>query len=229
MATVAVAAVTASTPHAAHRLHTGRRAPIRRACSMAAVGSRVLRPLRARSESSVPPGPRRPVRTGWAGPRGQVRPIGADPPGNGFRPEVTIVSDAEAFRTCPYCAEILGLVGTWMRRLAVGRCLPCRFRSFPSRRSLLSWNGRAMRGRRTLRILVGAIGLIAILGVAGYFAWFRAESNQLNVVLVTLDTTRADRVGCYGYRPAQTPVIDALASTGVLFEFARTPYPLTLP
>ncbi|MDW7759026.1 MAG: sulfatase-like hydrolase/transferase [Acidobacteriota bacterium] len=50
-----------------------------------------------------------------------------------------------------------------------------------------------------------------------------------NVLLVTLDTTRADRLGCYGYGGAETPNIDRLASGGVLFRNAYAPTPLTLP
>lgn len=50
-----------------------------------------------------------------------------------------------------------------------------------------------------------------------------------NVLLITVDTTRADRIGCYGYRPARTPAIDALASRGVLFQKAYAQVPLTLP
>ena len=50
-----------------------------------------------------------------------------------------------------------------------------------------------------------------------------------DVLLVTLDTTRADRLGCYGYTAGQTPVLDALASAGVLCECASTVAPLTLP
>ena len=50
-----------------------------------------------------------------------------------------------------------------------------------------------------------------------------------NLLLVTLDTVRADRLGCYGYEPARTPIIDALAARGVLFEQAFTPAPMTLP
>jgi arylsulfatase A-like enzyme len=51
-----------------------------------------------------------------------------------------------------------------------------------------------------------------------------------NVVLVSLDTLRADRLGCYGYdaRPT-TPVIDALAEESVLFENAITASPWTTP
>ena len=39
-----------------------------------------------------------------------------------------------------------------------------------------------------------------------------------NVLLLTLDTTRADRLGCYGYSAAQTPALDALAARGVRVE-----------
>ncbi len=54
-------------------------------------------------------------------------------------------------------------------------------------------------------------------------------SKPLNIVLVTLDTLRADRVGCYGYAEAQTPHLDQLANRGVLFENAIAQVPLTPP
>ena len=49
------------------------------------------------------------------------------------------------------------------------------------------------------------------------------------LLVITLDTTRADRIGSYGFRQAGTPNIDRLAEHGVLFEEAVTPTPLTLP
>jgi len=49
-----------------------------------------------------------------------------------------------------------------------------------------------------------------------------------NLLLITLDTARADRFGCYGYEKAVTPNIDRLAGEGVLFEEAFTPVPLTV-
>jgi len=49
-----------------------------------------------------------------------------------------------------------------------------------------------------------------------------------NVLIVTLDTTRADRIGCYGYEMARTPVLDRLASEGVLFKRCYSPAPVTL-
>jgi arylsulfatase A-like enzyme len=49
------------------------------------------------------------------------------------------------------------------------------------------------------------------------------------VLLVTIDTLRADRLGCYGDSAARTPRIDALAREGTLFERAYSPAPITLP
>jgi len=50
-----------------------------------------------------------------------------------------------------------------------------------------------------------------------------------NVLLITLDTTRADHLGCYGYKPAKTPNLDRLAREGVRFARTYCPAPLTLP
>lgn len=50
-----------------------------------------------------------------------------------------------------------------------------------------------------------------------------------NVVLITLDTTRRDHLGCYGYEQAETPVIDRLAARGARFDHAVTDVPATLP
>lgn len=49
------------------------------------------------------------------------------------------------------------------------------------------------------------------------------------VLFVTLDTTRADRIGCYGYAGAVTPNLDALAAEGVRFDQAHSTVPVTLP
>lgn len=55
------------------------------------------------------------------------------------------------------------------------------------------------------------------------------KDSRLNVMLVTLDTTRADRLGCYGYQKAKTPHLDSLASKGVRFLNAYCQVPLTTP
>ena len=49
------------------------------------------------------------------------------------------------------------------------------------------------------------------------------------MVLVTLDTVRADHIGCYGYRRIETPSIDQLAREAIRFEHAHAQVPLTLP
>ncbi|MEM9554318.1 MAG: sulfatase-like hydrolase/transferase [Acidobacteriota bacterium] len=50
-----------------------------------------------------------------------------------------------------------------------------------------------------------------------------------NVLVVTLDTTRADRLGPYGHPDAGTPTYDALAAEGFVFERASSAAPVTLP
>jgi arylsulfatase A-like enzyme/tetratricopeptide (TPR) repeat protein len=56
-----------------------------------------------------------------------------------------------------------------------------------------------------------------------------AAPKRPNVVLVTLDTTRADRLGCYGYRLAQTDTLDRLAASGRRYARAYSVLPLTIP
>jgi len=59
--------------------------------------------------------------------------------------------------------------------------------------------------------------------------WSKAGVDKPNVILITMDTTRADHIACYGYPDVKTPNLDALAGRGVLFEQAATSSPLTLP
>lgn len=71
-------------------------------------------------------------------------------------------------------------------------------------------------------LLGGAIGCNPVGGGG-------RSSEPLNVVLISIDTTRADHLGCYGNTQVRTPAIDRLASEGVLFEQCVAPAPLTLP
>jgi arylsulfatase A-like enzyme/Tfp pilus assembly protein PilF len=50
-----------------------------------------------------------------------------------------------------------------------------------------------------------------------------------NVVVITIDTLRADHLGCYGYKQIRTPNIDALAADSARFTRAYTAVPVTLP
>ncbi len=72
-------------------------------------------------------------------------------------------------------------------------------------------------------------GLLLLSTVLAACARPPASTPPVSVLLVTIDTLRADRVGAYGDAAARTPNLDALARDGVLFERAFTPAPLTLP
>ena len=101
-----------------------------------------------------------------------------------------------------------------------------------------------MRPSKLLVILAG----IAALAVLFYFLQIKGfvpgkrrlsaevsrwiaplKPSDLNVLFFTLDTTRADHIGCYGYPQIKTPNIDGLAAEGILFQNATSQCPLTLP
>ncbi len=77
----------------------------------------------------------------------------------------------------------------------------------------------------------------AMTGVAhaasdsGSSAWMDVAPGipPYNLILLSLDTTRSDRLSCYGFAKATTPSLDRLATEGILFENAYTPVPVTLP
>jgi arylsulfatase A-like enzyme/predicted Zn-dependent protease len=86
-------------------------------------------------------------------------------------------------------------------------------------------------------LLAAGAGLAAAIGLAAWPllrpAWrerqLRSAPRPLDVVLITMDTTRADKLGAFGGDPGTTPVLDALARRGVVFEKAYSHVPLTLP
>jgi membrane-anchored protein YejM (alkaline phosphatase superfamily) len=57
----------------------------------------------------------------------------------------------------------------------------------------------------------------------------KPPEDAANLLLVTMDTTRADRLGAYGGPPGLTPNLDRLAASGVVFERGYCPMPLTGP
>ncbi|MSR62630.1 MAG: hypothetical protein EXS08_09330 [Planctomycetes bacterium] len=71
------------------------------------------------------------------------------------------------------------------------------------------------------------VSLLALLLAAGSASC--GGSPPTSVLLITLDTTRADALGAYGRVPSVTPNLDRLAQEGVVFEQAYTVAPLTLP
>ncbi len=68
------------------------------------------------------------------------------------------------------------------------------------------------------RALAAACALVASLLAGGCDR--EAARGRPSILLVTLDTTRADRLGAYGGRAGATPHLDALAARGVVFERA---------
>ena len=95
-----------------------------------------------------------------------------------------------------------------------------------------------MRRRQILRTVVYATVLLA--GVQA--AWPGAMTGESpsdpssrqtapprSVLLITIDTLRADHLGCYGYRRGSTPTIDALAKQARQFDYAFSAVPSTLP
>jgi arylsulfatase A-like enzyme len=79
-----------------------------------------------------------------------------------------------------------------------------------------------------VRARVAAAALLALATVPRCGG---SDGGPSTIVLLTIDTLRRDRVGCYGARTAATatPRLDALAARGARFHDARTPVPLTLP
>ncbi len=88
-----------------------------------------------------------------------------------------------------------------------------------------------MAANKTKRVLL-LIMLVILL--AGVCVWVVVQQRSAvpairHVVLISLDTCRADYLSCYGYAQPTTPHIDALAKQGYLFSHAMTPIPMTLP
>jgi arylsulfatase A-like enzyme/Tfp pilus assembly protein PilF len=86
-------------------------------------------------------------------------------------------------------------------------------------------SGRAggQKGGKSIAVLL-PLCLLVLCG-----ACRSQPQRRPSILLITLDTTRADHVGAYGDRRAATPNLDRLAGSGVLFERAVAAAPLTLP
>ncbi len=83
-------------------------------------------------------------------------------------------------------------------------------------------------------IAAAALAFLAIPAWLAIRSWIHSGATQqrspdLNVILITIDTLRADHVGIYGAGQARTPVLDSLAAEGTYFEHCVSQVPLTLP
>src|SRR5205085_2396913 len=77
--------------------------------------------------------------------------------------------------------------------------------------------------------IVHRSSFIVVIALALLVSCTRSEHKNYNVLLITLDTMRADHVGAYGAKTGATPDIDALAASGVRFDQAESAVPLTMP
>ena len=82
---------------------------------------------------------------------------------------------------------------------------------------------------RALLAVFGLMGTVGCTAKPTSSASARPEIDAITVVLISVDTLRADRIGAYGRANAGTPAIDSLAQAGTSFERAQTTAPLTLP
>jgi arylsulfatase A-like enzyme len=78
--------------------------------------------------------------------------------------------------------------------------------------------------RRVLQACVLPAALLMALGAAT-----GCGKAKLNILLISIDTLRADHLGCYGYERPTSPVIDRLADRSIRFTEAIAPSPWTLP
>lgn len=71
--------------------------------------------------------------------------------------------------------------------------------------------------------------IFALVVCTGGGIWWWTRPPRINLLIITLDTTRADRLGAWGGPADLTPVLDDLAKQSVVFERAFAPVPITLP
>lgn len=85
------------------------------------------------------------------------------------------------------------------------------------------------RRKRTPADLAALILLALVITGCGGTSESKRGHDRWNLLVITLDTTRADRLGFHGHDAARTPRLDALAERGFIFDRARSHSPLTLP
>ena len=79
-------------------------------------------------------------------------------------------------------------------------------------------------------LILASVGLGAALAAVGGWRYARASAPLSGpIIVISVDTVRADHLPAYGYKQVKTPAIDQLAADGVVFERAYSHAPQTLP
>lgn len=82
---------------------------------------------------------------------------------------------------------------------------------------------------RSYHILLVLAMIVIIWAAWSFLGPVISPKEACNIVLISIDTCRADYLSCYGYSRKTTPNIDDIAGVGILFENVITPVPITLP
>lgn len=132
-----------------------------------------------------------------------------------------------------YGLALLALVPLFGATMAAGLALARRV-SFPPSVWRQRWLVRmALAGAAFNAVLVWPLGHTVLREMRGSFidtsAGPRRGAGEINVVLVTIDTLRADRLAAFGGRPDLTPHLNALAEDAVVFTSAISQSSWTLP
>jgi arylsulfatase A-like enzyme len=120
----------------------------------------------------------------------------------------------------------LACAGTWLcLALFLGRLLLRR-----------AWKARLLLAIAAVLVVISQLGSLLLSAESGSTASSSAadaasNSNRSlpNVILIVVDTLRADRLSCYGYQRPTSPTLDALAREGAVFESAYAAAPWTRP
>jgi arylsulfatase A-like enzyme len=83
-----------------------------------------------------------------------------------------------------------------------------------------------MKKRKTI---ITAIAVLAVIATLAFLAINSSTPEIRHIILISIDTCRADYLSCYGYPQETTPHIDAFAKDATLFKNVVSPVPITLP
>ena len=103
--------------------------------------------------------------------------------------------------------------------------------ALPPRRTFAPGGVERLAPMSKRSVIIGLVAVAVVLAAAGGWWWSRqgTEPAGVHVVVISIDTLRADHLGCYGYAGEITPSLDRLAADSVRFANVTSPTPLTLP